>query len=283
MPSRSTARPFHQEENPVLDARSLIEAPFGSPRPDYPLYGRPDALDLWLNHRLEPAYASVFFDSLKLRTRDYGLLRTTRLHFALGILDDGTKDIIGVWEEHCDTLWPIALSQLRTRGVAKIGLAVAEEDAAVRALHAEFPTAQITHSVRHLVEASVDFLPLAARRPAVTTTLRRIIDAQLALSPAQLASVIAPGETSLVDFWRENWERLYPTLNLPADVRELVCTTTAVESIVEKLRRRGLSKRTNYATTKAAIRELAFALRDASSSWKVAPRKWAIVRQHLRT
>lgn len=282
MPSRPATRPYYPDDNPVGDARSRIEALFGSLPMDYPVRQLPDEMERWLHRPLEPVYALVFFDSLKLRTRDHGLLRATRLHFALGILDDGTKDIIGVWEEPSDALWPIALSQLRTRGVAKIGLAVAEEEDAVRALHAEFPAAQITHSVRHLVEASVDFLPLAARRPAVTATLRRIIDAQPVNSPTKLASTVAANEPSLAVFWQENWERLLPVLALPADLRELLCTTSAVESIVEKLRRRGLSKRTNYATTEAAIRELAFALRDATSSWKVAPRKWVAIRQHLR-
>jgi transposase-like protein len=283
MPSRPAARPSYPEDFAILDARSRIEALFGSSHPDYPRYGQPDELDLWLNRPLEPAYALVFFDSLKLRTRDHGLLRATRLHFALGILDDGTKDIIGVWDGLSDALWPIVLPQLRTRGVAKIGLAVAEEDAAVRALHAEFPTAQVTHSARHLVEASVDFLPSAARRPAATATLRKLIDAQPTTSPTTLASAVIAGEPSLAAFWQENWERLLPVLALPVGLREFLCTTSAVESIAEKLRRRGLSKRTNYATTEAAIRELAFALRDATSSWKVTQRKWAAVRQYLRT
>jgi transposase-like protein len=283
MPSRPATRPYFPDDNPIGNARSRIEALFGALPLDYPVRQLPDEMERWLQRPLEPAYALVFFDSLKLRTRDHGLLRATRLHFALGILDDGTKDIIGVWKESSDALWPIALSQLRTRGVVKIGLAVAEEDATVRAIRAGYPAAQVTHSARYLAEASVDLLPLAARRPAVITTLRRIIDTQPVNSPTKWASAVAANEPSLAVFWQENWERLLPVLALPVDLRELLCTTSAVESIVEKLRRRGLSKRTNYTTTEAAIRELAFALRDATSSWKVAPRKWVAIRQHLRT
>lgn len=282
MPSRPATRPYYPDDNSVGDARTRIETQFGSQPLDYPVHQLPDEMERWLHRPLEPAYALTFFDSLKLKTRDHGLLRATRLHFALGIHDDGTKDIIGVWKEPSDAIWPIALSQLRTRGVVKIGLAVAEEDTAVRAIRVVYPAAQVTHSARYLAEASVNLLPLAARRPAVITTLRRIIDAQPVNSPTKLASALAANEPSLAVFWQENWERLLPVLALPVDLRELLCTTSAVESIVEKLRRRGHSKRTNYATTETAIRELGFVLRDATSSWKVAPRKWVAIRQHLR-
>jgi transposase-like protein len=284
MPSRQTARTSsYAEQNPVRDARSRIEALFGAPSTDYLVQRSPDEMALWQKRPLEPAYAMVFIDSLALRTRERGLLNATRLHFALGILDDGTKDIVGVWAEHphAVSFWPAAVSQLRARGVAKIGMAVAEDDAAVRALSAGFPSARVVRSIKRFAEVSTDHLPLPVRREAVAARLRYIVDGPGAAD--DLASSAAQKQTAAARFWRENQELAHPILTTPPGVRDVVCTTTAVDSIVEKLRRRGLSKRTNYSTTEAAIRELAFVLRDASASWKIAQRKWAPVRQYLQS
>jgi len=277
MANRQAVRPSYPQDTPVGGARRRVEALFGSAPTDYPVRRQPDEMEHWRNRRLEPVYALAFFDTLMLRTRDRGLMHTTRLYFALGILADGTKDIIGVWAEPPATAWSSAVSQLRARGVCDIAMAVAEDDAAADAIRLAFPATHILPCARRLVEGAAGVLPLTEQRAAIAAMLRTIVQAPASVNPGEM---MPAANEALATYWERNWAPLRPLLALPPAVRELVCTISAVDSIVEKLRRRGLSKRTNYASTSAAIRELAFTLRDASCSWKVAPRKWAAFRQH---
>ena len=270
--------------NPVRDARSRIEALFGSPRADYQAASETGDLDQWRNRRLAANYALLFFDSLVVKVRERGLLCGKRLHLALGILADGTKDIIGFRIDHAPSVQSLAsaMTQLHTRGVVDLGIAVADDDAVLIAVRSSFPSARAVRNIKHLVQDSVECLRPAERGPAAACLLRFFVEAHPAVTQADLAALAPLRNNPIVAaFWRRNWELVAPMVVMPPAVRDVLCTTSAVESVTEKLRRRGITKRNTFASTEAAIRELLFVLQDANVSWKVSPQKWAAVRTEL--
>jgi putative transposase len=247
----------------------------------YPVRTVADDLDLWRNRRLESGYAMVFLDSLIVRVREYELLSAKRLHLALGVLADGTKDIIGFWIDHAPAAhpWASAIDQLRGRGVVEFGIAVAENDTALIAVRSIFPSARAVRSIKHLVQESVEYLRPAARGPAAAHLLRFFVEAHPAATLADLTAQAPLRDNPVVAaFWRRNWVLAAPTAAMSPAVRDVLCTTSAVESVTEKLRRRGITKRNTFASTEAAVHELLLVLQDARASWKVSPQKWAAVR-----
>jgi len=271
-------------ENSACDARSRVEALFGSARASHTIASETNDLDQWRNRRLAANYALVFFDSFVVKVRERGLLCGKRLHLALGIMADGTKDIIGFWIDHTSSVHSpeSAIIQLSGRGVVEFGIAVADDDAALIAVRNSFPGARAVRSIKHLVQESVECLRPAERGPAAARLLRFFVEAHPAVTQADLSALtILRDNPTVAAFWRRNWELAAPVIEMPPAARDVLCTTSAVESVTEKLRRRGITKRCTFASTEAAIRELLFVLRDANASWKVSPQKWAAVHKEL--
>lgn len=249
----------------------------GSPAANESIGSEADDLEHWRRQRLDAAYAMVFFDSLAVKVRDRNLLSAKRLHLALGVLDDGTKDIIGAWilDPHDNRFWSDVATELRARGVRRIGLVSAEDDAALPAIGEAFPSARLFRNLRCLLQSAVKRLPAAVRATARVSFLRFVDDAG---STATLADLNAHDAVmrlpAFADFWSRHWDLAAPVLALPAALRGVLIANSAVESITEKLRRRGITKRSTFASAEAAIRELVFILQDAKASWKVSPQKW---------
>jgi len=259
-------------------ARSRVEALFEAP--DVPA----DNLERWRKRRLEPAYTIVFFDSLAVRVREQDLLSNKRIHLALGVLEDGSKDILAYWVEppRANQFWTFAAAELRLRGVTHIDFAVVEDGAAGQAIADTFPAARVYGSIKHAVHTSIEALRLGARARAQKDLHRFFNTAPASATPDDLAKRdVVRRNPALADYWRQHWDMAAPLLALPAALRQLLCSTSAGESVIEKRRRRGLAKRTSYASVDSAVRELLFVLRDAKSSWKISPRAWAAARADL--
>lgn len=283
MPDRPLPRPVDlaPRQHVLRDARSRIEALFETSPSATTSVPQTSDLDLWRNRRLEPGYAMAFFDSLAVKIRERGLLCAKRIHLALGVQDDGGKDILGFWigDVHAGSFWPPAMKELRARGVQRIDMAATEDDTAWPGIRANFPASRVFWSVKYLVQASVSYLPPAERTHTASSLLDFFASPAAELTLYGLLS-LAPVKANPVfaNYWRQHWELAAPVLSLPVATRSVFCKTSAAESVIEKLRRRGISKRNTFTCADAAIRELVFVLQDAGASWKVSPQKWAAVR-----
>jgi|GEM_PF-6983957 len=100
-------------------------------------------LERWRNRALAERYALLFIDSVPVRVKDRGLMRNRRLHLALGVAGDGTKDILACWPEDPESvsLWSAAMASLKARGLRHCDIAVVEDCAAASAMASAFPSA----------------------------------------------------------------------------------------------------------------------------------------------
>ena len=135
-----------------------------------------DEIATWQARPLEPVYPLVFFDALRVKIRDEGLVRNKAVHIALGVRADGTKEILGLWLEQNEgaKFWLRVLNELRNRGVEDILLAVVDGlKGFPEAIQAAFPETTVQTCIVHLLRHSLDFVSWKDRR-AVAAALKEI-------------------------------------------------------------------------------------------------------------
>ena len=114
----------------------------------------------WRNRPLEASYALVFFDALRVKIRDEGLVRNKAVSIALGVQADGTKDILGLWIENTEgaKFWLRVMNELKTRGVGGVLIAVVDRlTGFAEAINAVFPQTVVQTCIVHLIRHSMDF------------------------------------------------------------------------------------------------------------------------------
>jgi putative transposase len=135
-----------------------------------------DEIAAWQQRPLDPVYPLVFFDAIRVKIRDDGMVRNKAIHIALGVMADGTKVVLGMWIEQNEgaKFWLRVMNELKNRGVEDILLAVVDGlKGFPDAITAVFPDATVQTCIVHLLRNSLDFVSFKDRR-AVATALKSI-------------------------------------------------------------------------------------------------------------
>lgn len=243
-----------------------------------------DEVAAWQARPLEPVYPIVFFDALRVKIRDEGLVRNKAVHIALGVRADGAKEILGLWLEQNEgaKFWLRVMNELKNRGVDDILIAVVDGlKGFPEAILSVFPDAQVQTCIVHLLRHSLDFVSYKDRK-VVAAALKAIYRADDA----------AAGETALSAFeasqwgskypaigqsWRRAWSEVVPFFAFHPDVRRLIYTTNAIEALNSKLRR-AVRARGHFPTDEAATKLLFLVLNRSEKEWTMPPREWSIAK-----
>jgi putative transposase len=234
----------------------------------------------WQNRPLEASYALVFFDALRVKIRDEGLVRNKAVYIALGILPDGSKDVLGLWIETSEgaKFWLRVMNELRNRGVSDILIAVVDGlKGFPEAINAVFPDTIVQTCIVHLIRHSMEFASWKDRR-ALAGALKAIYRATDAQAGQQALEEFEAGPwgrkyPAVAQSWRRNWDKVIPFLAFPEAVRRIIYTTNAIEALNAKLRR-AVRTRGHFPTDEAATKLLYLVLRQAAAGWKMPPREW---------
>src|SRR3954471_23864878 len=243
-----------------------------------------DEIAAWQARPREPVYPLVFFDALRVKIRDEGLVRNKAVHIALGVRADGAKEILGLWLEQNEgaKFWLRVLNELRNRGVEDILLAVVDGlKGFPEAIQAAFPETTVQTCIVHLLRHSLDFVSWKDRR-AVAAALKEIYRAvdPVAAEAALTAFEAAPWGlkyAAIGPSWRRAWTEVVPFYAFPADVRRLVYTTNAIEALNAKLRS-AVRTRVHFPTDEAALKLLYLVLNRTEREWRMPPREWAMAK-----
>jgi putative transposase len=135
----------------------------------------------WQARPLEATYPLVFFDALRVKIRDEGLVRNKAVHIALGVRADGTKEILGLWLEQNEgaKFWLRVMNELKNRGVEDVLIAVVDGlKGFPDAITAVFPQATVQTCIVHLLRHSLDFVSWKDRKPvaAALKDIYRAVD-----------------------------------------------------------------------------------------------------------
>jgi putative transposase len=238
----------------------------------------------WQARPLEAAYPLVFFDALRVKVRDEGLVRNKAVHIALGVRGDGAKEILGMWLEQNEgaKFWLRVMNELKNRGVEDILIAVVDGlKGFPDAINAAFPETTVQTCIVHLLRQSLDFVSYKDRKPIATALkdIYRAVDA-VAAEAALSAFEEAPwGQKypAIGQSWRRAWNEVIPFYAFPAEVRRILYTTNAIEALNSKLRR-AVRARGHFPTDEAAMKLLFLVLNRSEKEWKMPPREWAMAK-----
>jgi putative transposase len=246
-----------------------------------------EAVAAWQARPLEPVYPVIFFDALRVKIRDEGLVRNKAGHIALGVRGDGTKKILGLWLEQNEgaTFCPRVMNELKKRGVEDVLIAVVDGlKGFPAAITAVFPQATVQTCIVHLLRHSLDFVSWKDRKP-VAAALKEIYRAVDATAGEAALTAFEDGPwgkkyPAISQSWRRAWAEVIPFDAFPGDVRRILSPTNAIEALNSKLRR-AVRARGHFPSDEAATKLLFLVLNHAEKEWIMPPREWAMAKSQF--
>ncbi len=244
----------------------------------------------WQSRPLETMYPVVFFDALRVKIRDDGVVSNKAVYLALGIQADGQRDVLGLWIEQTKgaKFWLKVFNELKTRGCQDILIAVVDGlKGLTEAIGAAYPRTTVQTCIVHLIRNSLEYASYKDRK-ALAAALRPIYAAASEEAARQALQDFADGPwgakyPTIVQSWRRAWEHVIPFFVFPPEIRRVVYTTNAIESLNMQLRKI-IKTRGHFPNDEAAIKLLWLALRNvlaktvrAAFDWKSAMNQFAIL------
>ncbi len=234
----------------------------------------------WQARPLELMYPVVFFDALRVKIRENAVVRNKAIYLALGVLPDGTRDILGLWIEGTEgaKFWMKVFNDLKTRGVNDILIAVTDGLKGMpEALAAVFPATTLQTCIVHLMRNSLDYASWKDRR-GLAAAIRPIYTAASAEAAQAELDAFADGEwgrrfPTVSASWRSAWDRVIPFFAFPPAIRKIIYTTNSIENINGQLRKI-IKTRGHFPSDEAATKLIWLALRNITADWGRAAHDW---------
>lgn len=234
----------------------------------------------WQNRPLEPMYPLVFFDALRVKIRDEGSVKNKAVYLALGVRADGTKEILGIWIEQTEgaKFWLRVMTELKNRGVEDVLIAVVDGlKGFPQAINAVFAQAQIQTCIVHLIRNSLEFVGWKERK-LVAAELKNIYRATTEDEAQRALETFASGPWGLkyptiTAIWRRQWQEVIPFFAYPMEVRRIMYTTNAIESLNMQVRK-VIKNRGHFPNDEAATKLIWLALRNIAKNWKMPAITW---------
>jgi putative transposase len=234
----------------------------------------------WQSRPLEPLYPVMFFDAIRVKVRDQGTVCNKAVYLALGITPDGRKHILGLWIDPNEgaKFWLRIVNELRNRGVRDILIAVVDGlKGFPEAINAAFPQTLVQTCIVHLLRNALAYVSWQDRKQVVAA-LKPIYQAPTADAAGLALDAFEAGRwgqkyAAIAPLWRRQWDQVIPFFAFPPEVRRIIYTTNAIESLNSTLRT-AVRSRGHFPTDEAATKLLYLVLRRVSNGWKNAQREW---------
>ncbi len=234
----------------------------------------------WQARALDAVYPIVYFDCLFVKCRVDGSVRNVAVYLALGVSMEGQKELLGLWvaETEGAKFWLRVFTELKARGLEDCMVACVDGLAGLpEAIESVFPQTQVQLCIVHKVRNSLKYVSYKFRKE-VAADLKQIYQA-----PTEEAARDALGRfdakwsekyPAIVPGWERDWERLTPLFSFPPEIRKVVYTTNAIESLNYSLRK-VIKGRGAFPNEDAVRKVLYLALRKASEKWTMPLRNWS--------
>jgi len=232
----------------------------------------------WQSRPLDAVYPIVFFDALRVKIRDEGLVRNKAVYVALAYNSDGEKDVLGLWIEQTEgaKFWLRVINELKMRGVNDILIAVVDGlKGFPEAITSVYPQTLVQTCIVHLIRNSLAFVSWKDRK-AILPAIKAIYRAENAdMAQVRLAEFEAEwGKRypAIGQIWRNAWEHVVPFFAFAPGIRKMIYTTNAVEALHRSLRKI-IKTRGSFPTDEAAPKLLYLAVKNAGVHWR-RPVEW---------
>jgi putative transposase len=238
-----------------------------------------DEVKAWQARPLDALYPIVYLDCIHAKVRDAGTVRVKAVYLALGVNLNGDKELLGLWVAQTEgaKFWLQVVTELKNRGVQDIFIACVDGlKGFPEAIEAVFPRTAVQLCIVHMVRYSLNFVGWKLRK-TVAADLRSIYTAATAGEAetrlTEFEAQWGKDYPSIVQSWRRNWERIIPFFDYPAEIRKVIYTTNAIESVNMSLRKVTKS-RGSFPNDDALIKLYYLALRNISKKWTMPIQNW---------
>ena len=238
-----------------------------------------DEVKQWQQRPLDALYPVVYLDCLVVRSRDSGAVQNKSVYLALGINTDGEKELLGLWMAQTEgaKFWLSVMNELKNRGVQDIFIACCDGlKGFPEAIEAVYPKTQVQLCIVHQIRHSLRYVNWKQRK-VIAADLKRIYgaatlaEAELAL--AEFAEKWDDQHPTISLSWRNNWARLSVFFDYPPEIRKVIYTTNAIESLNASLRKITKTRR-SFPTDDSVMKILYLALHQISKKWTMPIRDW---------
>jgi putative transposase len=231
-----------------------------------------DEVRAWQNRPLDAVYPIVYLDALVVKMREQGQVENRAVYVAIGIDMQGHKEVLGLWTSANEgaKFWLSVLTELKNRGLEDIFIACVDGlKGFPQAIETAYPKTTVQLCIVHLVRASLRYVSWKDAR-AVVADLKLIYRAASREdADRQLAAFEAAWNgkyRSVGQLWRRHWEQVVPFFAFPPEIRKVIYTTNAVESLNMTLRK-VIKTRGSFPNEESAIKLLYLALRNVAKKW----------------
>jgi putative transposase len=232
-----------------------------------------DEARTWQSRPLDAIYPIVWLDGIVIKVQQNKQVVNKCAHVVLGVNLRGEKEVLGLWlaENEGAKFWLSVLTELRHRGVQDIYIASMDGLKGLpEAVQAVFPKTLTQLCIVHLVRASLRYVN-AGDSKAVVASLKRIYQSATAEEAAAELDALE-GEwgdkyRAVVRLWRSNWDNIIPFFQFLPEIRKVVYTTNAIESLNMVMRKYTRNRRI-FPNDDAALKAMYLAIREASKNWK---------------
>lgn len=238
-----------------------------------------DEVRAWQSRPLEALYPIVYLDCLMVKIRDSGHIQNKAIYLAIGINRDGLKEALGLWVAQTEgaKFWLSVMTELKNRGVQDIFIACVDGlKGFPEAIETVFPKTEVQLCIVHLVRNCLKYVGYKERK-AVADDLRKIYTASTREAAEQELERFAAkwdGKfASIGAMWRRNWERVAVFFAYPEEIRRVIYTTNAIESVNMSLRKI-IRNRGSFPNDEAALKLIYLALENISEKWTMPIREW---------
>jgi putative transposase len=245
-----------------------------------------DELNEWQSRPLESVYPIVYIDALVVKIRDQGKVENKAVHIAVGVDEDGTRDVLGLWLERTEgaRFWSSILAELKHRGVDDILVLCADGLSGLpEAVEANFPKTIFQTCIVHLIRSSTRYVSYKDLKP-VCADLRAVYTAANADEAVRALSQVeekwGARYAHVTRAWRTRMDEWTPFLAFPVELRRAIYTTNTIEAL-NRILRKSLKTRGPLPTDEAARKLLFLAVRNAKATWGRAHRGWLTARMQL--
>jgi putative transposase len=239
----------------------------------------------WQSRPLEPIYAIVYLDALYMKMRHEGRVENRAVYVAIGVDLEGRKDVLGLWTSNHEgaKFWLGVLTEVKNRGVKDILITCVDGlKGFPQAIETVFPAAQVQLCIVHMVRASLNYVNWRDRKRVVADLkgiYRAGTEEQAKQELEEFIGKWGSKYQAIGKLWKENWSHITPFFEYPAEIRKVIYTTNAVESLHMTLRK-VTKTRAAFPHEEAAFKLLYLALRNVAAKWQ-AIQGWRSALNHF--
>jgi len=238
-----------------------------------------EEVKIWQNRQLEALYPIVYMDAIRVKIRDNGHVANKAVYLAIGIKLDGDKEVLGMWvsENEGAKFWLQVVTELNNRGVQDIFIACVDGlKGFPEAIETVFPKTQVQLCIVHMVRHSLNYVTSRDRKE-VAADLKLIYQSTTAEHAEMQLNTFAEkwdkAHPTISRSWRRNWEQIIPFLAYPPDIKKVIYTTNAIESLNMSLRK-VTKTRGSFPSDEAMFKLLYLALNNITKKWKKPIMNW---------